>query len=277
VATDPNQIDGEAQPDPNAAQPENPENQPPVDDTPPEVAGLAQRMGWVPRDQYQGVPENWKPAEQFILDGRDIQRETSRELKGVRAQLEILGKTSASIIEQQVNDRVAKLTEQYHALVDEGRTGESLQVAEQIATIKAQPITPGVNGNGPSPDAQAFADRNANWFQKPGHEDATSRAIEICNSLAAQGYKDHGQQLAIAEQRMKREYPELFKANGGGKPAPGVNQPGSRAAGSGGREKGFADMPPDAQNIAKDMVARGVIPDLNSYTKNYWLNAKGNG
>jgi hypothetical protein len=160
-------------------------------------------MGWVPRDQYQGVPENWKPAEQFILDGRDIQRETSRELKGVRAQLEILGKTSASIIEQQVNDRVAKLTEQYHALVEEGRTGESLQVAEQIATIKAQPITPGVNGNGPSPDAQAFADSATRGSRSPATRMRHSRAIEICNESRRAGLQ--GSRPAVGNRRAAHE------------------------------------------------------------------------
>jgi hypothetical protein len=50
-------------------------------------------------------------------------------------------------------------------------------------------------------------------------------------------------------------------------------QPG-RTAGSSNREKGFADMPAEAQTIARDMVARGVIAKLEDYTKNYWLNAE---
>jgi hypothetical protein len=77
--------------------------------------------------------------------------------------------------------------------------------------------------------------------------------------LAAQGYKDHGTQLRIAEQRMKQEMPQLFGEQKNGKPPAGVNQPGSRGAAPSNRQKGFADMPKEAQDIARDMVERKVI------------------
>jgi hypothetical protein len=236
-------------------------------------AELAQRIGWLPKDQFTGPPEQWKPADQFIIDGRDIQRETASRLKTVESQLSTISKTSASIVEQQVNERVEALRTQHAEAVEAGDADRALKIAQTIDTTlaTAQPAA------GPSPEAQAFADRNSSWFQKPGGEYATARAIEICNTLAAQGYKDHGTQLRIAEQRLRQEMPQLFKdgMNGTRKDPPGVNAPGSRGAPPSNRQKGFADMPKEAQDIARDMVERKVIASTDDYTRNYFANLAG--
>jgi hypothetical protein len=255
-----------------------PPDPPPVD--PPEETGdehpyapLAKDMGWVPRDQFQGNPDDWKDAETFIRAGRDIQRDTAAQLKAVRSELETVARTSASIVEQQVKDRVAELTDRYNKAVEDGKPQEAFDLAKEITTISA---TPTPSAPQASPEAQAFADRNSSWFQKPGNEYATARAIEICNTLAAQGYKDHGTQLRIAEQRLKQEMPQLFKDGmNGTKAPPGVNAPGSRAPAQGNRQKGFGDMPKEAQDIARDMVERKVIKSTDDYVRNYFANEAG--
>ena len=258
----------------NAAAPENPaENQEANEnsngaDSP--YAELAQKMGWVPKDQYQGDPETWKPADQFILDGRDIQRETSRELKTVRAQLDTIAQTSASIVEQQVKERVDELTAKYAKAVDDGDATEAFKLSTEIQSLRK-------SGSRQSAEAQAFADRNSSWFRKPGHEYATARAIAISNELQAAGYTDHGTQLQIVEQRLRKEMPELFGGQRNGKPAPQVNTPSGRSSGPGNRAKGFADLPPEAQKIAKDMEDRGVIKSKDDYAKNYFANLQAKG
>jgi hypothetical protein len=236
-------------------------------------ADLAQKIGWVPRDQFTGPPEAWKPADQFIIDGRDIQRETSARLKGVEAKLDTLTKTSASIAEQTINERVEALRTQHTEAVEAGDADQALKIARTIDTTLA--ATPA--NNGPSPEAQAFAERNSSWFNKPGFEYETSRAFEICRTLAAQGYTDHTTQLRIAEQRLRQENPKLFKdnLNGTRKDPPGVNAPGSRGAAPTNRQKGFADMPKEAQDIARDMVERKVIKSTDDYTRNYFANLQG--
>ena len=235
---------------------------------------LAQKIGWVPKDQFQGDPEQWKPAEQFILDGRDIQRTTAAELKALRSTVETIGKTSATIVEQEVSRRTAELTDRYNAAVEDGNATEAFKLASEIHKVQA---TPAPTANAPGAEALNFADRNKAWFQKDAL--ATATAVDICNRLAAQGY-DNATQLDAAEKEVKRLYPHLFGAMNG-KPAPGVNAPGQRAPqGQGSREKGFADMPADAQKVANDMIARGVIKAdpaeaKKRFAENYWLNAKG--
>jgi hypothetical protein len=237
-------------------------------------APLAKDLGWTPRDKYDGPPEQWKDAETFIRDGREIQRDTASRLKDVQARLDTLSRTSASIVEQQVSERVEALRVKHAEAVEAGDTDAALRLANDIARVKVEAPTP---SNSPSPEAQAFAERNSSWFQKPGGEYATARAIEICNTLAAQGYKDHGTQLRIAEQRLKQEMPQLFKdsMNGQRKDPPGVNAPGSRSPVLSNRQKGFGDMPKEAQDIARDMVERNVIKSTDDYVRNYFANEAG--
>jgi len=261
--------------DPNAAPPDNPADSDPPDtgaDSP--YASLAESMGWVPRDKFQGNPEDWRDAEGFIRAGRDIQRDTAARLKTVQSQLDTLSRTSASIVEQQVKERTAELTDRYNKAVEDGDGKQAFEIAKEITTITAPRPAQG----GPSPEAQAFAERNSSWFQKPGNEYATARAIEIGNTLAAQGYTDHATQLRIVEQRMRQEFPQLFKDSmNGTKPPAGVNAPGSRAPAQGGRQKGFADMPKEAQDIARDMQERGVIKSTDDYVRNYFANEAAKG
>lgn len=237
-------------------------------------AELAQKIGWVPRDQFTGPSDAWKPADQFIIDGRDIQRETSARLKGVEAKLDTLTKTSASIVEQTVRERVEALEAQHAEAVEANDPALARRIAQTIDTTiaSAAPVN-----NGLSPEAQAFAERNSSWFMKPGNEYATARAREICSTLAAQGYTDHGTQLRIAEQRLRQEMPQLFKdsMNGQRKEPPSVNAPGSRTAAPSNRQKGFADMPKEAQDIARDMVERSVIKSTDDYVRNYFANIAG--
>lgn len=227
---------------------------------------LAQRMGWVPRDQFRGDPNDWKPADEFILAGRDIQRNTAQELKAVREQLDVIGRTSASIVEQQVEQRTKDALDRFNQAIEEGDPKAALAASQEVHSLAGQR-----NGVGqptaPSPDATAWAQKNGNWFQKDPL--ATARAIEICDTLARTGVRDHGTQLKAAEEQVRREFPHLF-GKGDGKPQAGVHAPGSRATPPANRQKGFSDMPKAAQDIANDMAARGLIPDKDAYVKNYW-------
>lgn len=267
MATAPDQLDPDDpnEPDPNAQDP-NAEPSDGGDDEPDPYAELAQKIGWVPKDQFRGDPNDWKPAEEFILAGRDIQRNTASELKNVREQLEVIGRTSASIVEQQVEVRTKEALERFNRAIEDEDPKAALAASKEIHDLAGRKN--GADGaTGPTPEALTWAQRNSAWFQKDPL--ATARAVEICDSLARTGVRDHGAQLKAAEEQVRREFPHLFgKAEA--KPQAGVNAPGNRSPASGNRQKGFSDMPKAAQDIANDMAARGLIPDKEAYVKNYW-------
>jgi hypothetical protein len=227
-----------------------PEQQQPDELQPSPYDDLAKKMGWVPKDQYKGDPERWRPAEDFILAGRDIQQQTSRELKEIKHTLQTVTRTTASIAEQRIAEERARLSAEYERAVEDGDAKTARQVGQQLDRLEATPATP------PPPETQSWTERNAGWFQK--NPAATARAFEVCDRLAKLGY-GHTEQLQAAEEEVKRTYPELFAdQRQPAKQQASVNTP-SRDARQPARAKGFHDLPKAAQDVAIDMANRGVV------------------
>jgi hypothetical protein len=253
------------------------DNETPSDDTqeedeqPPSIEDVAAEIGWRPKDQYKGPPENWKPAADFIRASREVQNRYAQDIKGLRSQIDVMARTTADIVKDRLEAQREELTGRYNELVEEGNAAEAFKVAAKLNKLDERVASPAPTP--PSPEGQEFAERNSHWLGKDAA--ATARAVEITNSLAAKGVPA-ADQLRAAERILRLEYPEYFQnQRNGQRPAPTVHAPGSRSAGQSNRQKGFSDMPMEAQKVAKDMAERGVIANTDAYVKNYWKNAEG--
>lgn len=233
-------------------------------DTPPDpIEELAKELRWVPRDQFRGNPEDWKPADEFIRAGRDIQQKVSRELKEVRATVENMSRTSAAVLEQQLAQKKEELEARYTEAVEAGDPNAARQIDRKIASLEAQ--APAYTGP-PTDEGQRFAERNASWYGKD--QEATRYAVVRAQHYADQGVVNPARQLAAVEKDMRELFPELFPKPA--KPAPSVAQPTSRTATTSARKKSLHDLPAEAQAVARDMVERGVIPNTDIYVTNYF-------
>lgn len=241
------------------APPEAQQHELPAEDTPEPIANLARDLGWTPREEWQGEPDKWKPAEQFIRDGRDIQQATSKELRAVRDQLDRIGNATTSIIQDKVAERDAYWQQKFNQAVEDGDTEAARKLIEQRPTGQPQP-------QGPPPEVATWTARNP-WFNSDPL--AQARAKEISDRLA---HLPVGEQLQQVERAIRKEFPEHFPA-----PAkrPPVTQTGaSRTAAPGNRQKGFADMPADSQRVALDYEKRlGVNKD--DFARSYWADKEG--
>lgn len=223
------------------------------------VVALATDMGWRPKEEFKGDPEAWKPADQFIRAGHEIQRSTARDLKALRQTVDTMQRTSTTLLEQQLEEQRTKLAAEYEAAVadDDPKTAaEKLRSLDKLDTEK--PTRPTL-----SSEAQAFQDRHSSWLGKDVL--ATDRAVEICNKLAAAG-KSPAEQLEEAEKAIKRERPDLFAAPVKRQAATHDSR---RDAGSTKAKKSFADLPAEAQTVALDMEDRLSIP-RETYAANFF-------
>jgi hypothetical protein len=280
VATQPNEdgeapgteeleIETEGQPKPNEAEGGGDEGE----SAPVALESLAQELGWVPKDQYKGPADAWKPADEFIREGRNIQRNYANELKSLRSTVDTISRTSAQILEDRLEEQRRELTQRFNEQVEEGNATAAFKTSEQLRKLDAQ--APQVS-NGPAPEAQEFIERHSAWFGKD--RAATVRAQEICDNLAAKGVPV-ADQLRAAERTVRLEYPEHFagQMNGSGQPqrnAPTVNRPGSRSNSGRSGGKTFNDMPREAQDTARRMVENGHLASTDAYAKMYWQNAE---
>ncbi len=222
------------------------------------VEGLAGEMGWLPKDEWKGDPDKWKPAHEYVRSTVDVNRKVVNRLKGVEDQLARVARTSVSITEREVAKERERLMQEREEAFDAGDR-DAFQKAERelakVATV-APPMVPD--------ETHSFIERNANWFQKD--QEATAWAINRTNELAATGL-GHARQLAIVEREAKQMFPEFFEAEKPKPKAAPLNTPGTRAAVS--AKKGFASLPADAQKAALDFEAKRGI-NREEYAKIYY-------
>jgi hypothetical protein len=245
---------------------ENDEDEPPP---PSEVDELAKSMGWRPKEKFRGDPNLWKPADEYIRAGAEIQRGLSRDLKELRGTVETMTKTQGAILEQTLAEQRDRLIAKYNRAVEDGDAQTSFKVGRQIDELngQAQSLTaPRVAP--PPPEAQDWVERNG-WF----NQDPLARtlALNVAEQYANAGHSPEAQ-LQAAEREVRRVYPHLFGASS--KPPPGVEPPGGRSGSSVKKGSTYADLPKEAKAVAKDMAERGVIPNVEAYAKQYWQNQK---
>jgi hypothetical protein len=155
--------------------------------------------------------------------------------------------------------------------VEDGDEAAASRAVNEIVKLKTQTPAPAA---GPPPETLSFMEKNKAWMGTQGADGkwqggdplARTRAIVLAEQFAAQGY-GYDEQLQLAERAIRKEFPEHFPAPA--KTPPGVQTGSNRNAGQGSGKKGFADMPPESQAIAKDLLARQGVP-LEDFARRYF-------
>lgn len=219
----------------------------------PTASELAADMGWKPKDQWQGDPDAWKPAADFIRAGRDIQQGTARELKAMREQMERLGGTTAQILK----DREAQINSEWEARFNQAVEDGDTTAAARLAENRPAPKT----DKTPDPLVAEWIGKNA-WYNSDPL--AQARAGEISDRLKHLPVAD---QLAQVDRAIRKEFPEHFPKTA--KDPPATQTAASRNPNPGNRVKGFADMPQASQQAALEMERlNGVKKE--DFAKNFW-------
>lgn len=245
-----------------SAQIEEPKDAPPPvegsdasDDSP---ESLASELGWCPKDEWRGDPDEWKPASAFLRNTVDINKRLSRDLKATREASERAARAAASITERAVEAERSRLLAERQQAFDAGDGQAFNNVERQLASLPTQ--APAQSG-----ETQQFIERNASWYGK--NKEASELAYAKCEELARLGVP-MAQQLVLAEQTVRQAYPELFRQATKGPAQVDTGQPRATSTLRKG-PKGYNDLPPDAKKAADDFARRGRATK-DEYAKLYW-------
>ena len=222
------------------------------------VDDYARSRGWKPKEEWDGEGD-WRDAETFLSFGLERASNLGKDVKGLKDTVERMARTQTDITAEAV-DRARKqererLDQKLVEATEIGDTAAALEVSQRIAEVAASPVR-----NGPDPQAEAFVSENP-WF----NDDPIAKAVAVaaCERLAHLPVAD---QLAAAKEAVHKRFPEYA-------PTPAkvvdVAAPQNRPA-SNNRKKGFADMPVEAQQTAKELVRRGFIKTTDGYVDKYF-------
>lgn len=156
---------------------------------------VASPLGWTPKEQWQRDPAKWEDADKFLeRTATEVQalKERNRELQ---ERTKRTAQAAADAIEDQRRQARQEALAEVRAATEAQDADRSQRAAERLAQV-----------SGPPPQTVAWMGRNT-WFNED--PDAQLLAAHEINRLAASGASIEDQ-LAAAETKVKRRFPEYF-------------------------------------------------------------------
>lgn len=229
----------------------------------------AAEMGWRPKEEWTGKPENWKSAKVYVEHG-EVNARVAKIEKDASERFERLEKMH----EKTVKQLQAQHAKDIEALKAQKRDAVKAADAEAVERIDEQ--LDKLKEAGPESTAKSNEDIQRDWEAKnawyTSDEDMRAYAFGYSNDLAARNPKmTLEENLRLTEERVKAKYPDKF----GGEKKPAAN--GHAAVDGGGTLSGafkaketlFSKLPPEAKaQCAKD-VAAGLYKDNEAWAKVY--------
>jgi hypothetical protein len=264
----------------------------------PEIEARARAMGWRPQEEFNGDPNKWKPAADFVAKGEndlpvlrenlrrttstitDLQARFARQEQENKATVERLERMSEAALKRQKDT----LEAQYQAAMrnaaangdvdaydrlDAGRRQAVTEFDTQVAEVKRPVETQPQRGNAPSAEDTAkiegWINRNP-WYRS---DMELNHAATAYSSFLTQQNPNMGldENLKQTEAHMRKRYADKF---GTVADPPAVEGGGTRMTASASRGKGWNDLPSDARAQAAKLIKEGLFKDQNDYAKEYW-------
>lgn len=250
--------------------------------TDPQLEQQARNLGWVPQDEWEGPPEKWKPAAEFVARGEEIMpilkannRRLSQQLSAQSSEMQALKQQIAEQNEvlralKETNDEIAKerkegqvreLTEQIAAAREnndvamESRlqarltnlTRELEEDDEEEEETRRQPTRR--QQQQPPPDF-----RQQQWWQDWSAENAwygqDKDLTDLADALSMRMRQDPANNGLREKAFMDKLTSEVLRLTGRKMPASGARsrvEGGGNRGGSGGGESGYEDLPAEAK------------------------------
>jgi hypothetical protein len=262
------------------------------DDKGQDVEARARKMGWRPKSEYEASGRDtskFVSAEEFIRRGenelpvirerfRKLEKLTDKQAKEISEGTQLLRDLVANQKAERdkaVKKAIAELTtkrKEASAVGDadavEAISGEiEEQKAELKKPVEAEREQKQEVAKAP-PELIAWVEANKSWFE--GDPEAHDFAVSVYGRLQADDSLTETERLAQTRARVAKRFPEHFTNTR--RAQPGAVEAGNGGGGIGrGRaaQKGWGDLPRDAQDIGERLIKQGAVKDKAAYLKDY--------
>lgn len=219
----------------------------------------AMEQGWVPQDEWEGDPEQWRPAKEFLDRGELFKKieDQNRTIKEFKRALEDLKGHHAKTRDTEYKRALDTLKAQKVQAIEEGDAQSVVKIDDQIDLVKeeqrklaaqaAEPAVPELN-----PEFVAWTERNS-WYERDTNMKIFADALG--QRLAAAG-KTPAAVLAEVEKQVREEFPHKFKN-------PNRDKPGSveGSTNKGGKANSDVVLSDDERRVMQRFVRTGVMTE----------------
>lgn len=243
-------------------------------DTPaPELSPVEQKameQGWVPQEQWEGDPADWRPAKEFVDRGELFKKidELKRDNKSLRQGHEELVKHHLMVRQLAYKEALDTLRAQKKVALEEGDAAAVVHIDEKIdetkEAIRQNNQAAAAPANEVDPMFEQWTARNS-WY---GSEKAMKAVADaVAHEAVANGVRDKKEILDIVEKAVRKEFPHKF--TNPRRDAPGAVEGSSRAPATTKRDSVESEMN-DAERQMMNKILK-VTPGLSKeqYLKEY--------
>lgn len=219
----------------------------------------AMESGWVPQDQWEGDPDQWRPAKEFNDRGELFKKidDQNRTVKELKRALDDMKKHHASVRETEFSRALDSLKQQKKTALQEGDAEQVIQlddkidlVKEEQSKLKNEPTQ--VQEQGPNPEFVDWTNRNK-WYEN--NQPMRAYADALGRDLAYKGLAPSAV-LKEVERLVRDEFPTKFTNPNRGKP--GAVEGSSNKGGSTGNSFSLSD---DERRVMQRFVRSGVMTE----------------
>lgn len=224
------------------------------------VEQKAMDAGWVPQDQWDGDPDAWRPAKEFLDRGELFKKieDQKRTMQDMKKALEELKTHHSKVRETEYARALQVLKAQKKTALEEGDADAVIKLDDQIDLVKDEqrrlqsaPQTAGPSGE-VNPVFASWVEKNS-WYDN--NQPMRAYADALGRDLAMKGMSPVDV-LKEVEKQVKAEFSNKFTN-------PNRNKPGAVEGSSGNSGKGgesFA-MSDDERRVMQRFVRTGVMTE----------------
>lgn len=283
------------------------EQAPPESDQPAQSAGddiesKARSQGWVPREEFRGDPEKWRPADEFVKRGEELlpvalerSRAAERKAQDLEARLAArerefedkigrLERISTAAVQRERERLDAMYRNAQRNAVETGDTARfdqldrdrqaAIENYDKYIQEQVQPRRDPSQPHSLPPDRQAVVDgwvQKNEWFNRDPELNAVAQAFHVRLGNEKPGLS-LAENLAETERYVRQRYADKFGGTQSRQiTAPMVESGGGRMPSTAGpRAKGASDLPSDVRRVGESFVKQGLFKDLNEYARDYF-------
>lgn len=242
--------------------------QPEGEATPPQYSDTEQRamsQGWVPKDEWDGDPDQWRPAKEFLDRGELFKKidEQNRTIKEFKRVLDEFGKHHSQVRKVEYERALADLKAAKKEALVEGDADAVIDIDEKMQLVrekqKEAEASPAAKLPEPSVSENNVVFRN--WVDRNGwyenNKAMRAYADRIGNELGSQGGMSPTDILAAVEREVKKEFAHKFENPNRAKPG----------AVEGGGAKGSGKRDTFVPTEEERRVARRFAATIPGYTE----------
>lgn len=236
-------------------------NTPASEDNKPQLTAAEQQameQGWVPQDEWDGDPEQWRPAKEFLDRGELFKKieDQNRTIKEFKRALDDLKGHHAKTRETEYARAIHALKAQKIAALEEGDAAAVVKLDDQIDLVKDEQSklkqAAREPQDEPNPEFTNWVDKNK-WYET--NQPMRAYADALGRDLAYKGLTPE-EVLKEVERQVRDEFPQKFRnAN---RDKPGAVESSTNKGAKGNNDVSLSD---EERRVMQRFVRTGVMTE----------------